>query len=295
MLISAQHPTFISFRAFSHRGPSVADGSRALALHACACTLIALLFHLTSRWARLPFYRGMLLCQVTVHGMRYIIFRVVFCAESKPCPCFSQHVRFLRFVELYFCLKNYKLYQKSCKKLFKRRETHDFDAFLNAESINCSVFSVSYTIPEIIEEKYSKKHEKMVLQKTSYALNIIYFAVNCMWFSSFFDAEKISRKLIVPAVTVRRCMAVELPLFTKLTIWRLTSTWSESLYYKYLLYRIALNSTIFAIFTIYLVHQSWNSSNSLLNTMNIVNIANMYLSNSYSWKYKRFWNFFCIK
>ena len=73
MPISAQHPTFIPLRAFSHRGPSVAGGSRALALHACACTLIALLFHLTSRWARLSSYRGTLLCQVTIY-IFYIYF-----------------------------------------------------------------------------------------------------------------------------------------------------------------------------------------------------------------------------
>ena len=57
---------FYMIRAFPHLGPSVAGGSRALALHACACTLIALLFHLMPRWPRLPSYRGILLCQVTI-------------------------------------------------------------------------------------------------------------------------------------------------------------------------------------------------------------------------------------
>ena len=52
---------------------------------------------------------------------------------------------------------------KGRKKLFKRKIIHDFNAFLTQNPL--IVFSISYTVPEIIK----KKHEKMVLQKTLYS------------------------------------------------------------------------------------------------------------------------------
>ena len=44
----------------------------------------------------------------------------------------------------------------------------------------------------------------MVLQKTLYLTEYHLFFVNCVSFSSFFNAEKISKKIIVPGVTYRK-------------------------------------------------------------------------------------------
>ena len=42
------------------------------------------------------------------HGMRYVIFRVVFCTKSESCLNFSQNIRFLKFFDSIFFLKNRK-------------------------------------------------------------------------------------------------------------------------------------------------------------------------------------------
>ena len=44
----------------------------------------------------------------------------------------------------------------------------------------------------------------MVLQKTLYLTEYHLLLVKCVSFTSFFDAEKISKNFIVPAVTVRK-------------------------------------------------------------------------------------------
>ena len=45
---------------------------------------------------------------------------------------------------------------KRCKKIFKRKEIHDFDAIFYAKLVDCFVFWISYTIPEIIEKNTKK-------------------------------------------------------------------------------------------------------------------------------------------
>ena len=44
----------------------------------------------------------------------------------------------------------------------------------------------------------------MVSQKTLYVTEYHSFLINCVSFSSFFDAEKISKQFIVPAVTIQK-------------------------------------------------------------------------------------------
>ena len=56
---------------------------------------------------------------------------------------------------------------KGCKIFFKRKAMHDNNAVLNLESIHFFVFSISYTISEIIK-KLKKNTKKIVLQKTSH-------------------------------------------------------------------------------------------------------------------------------
>ena len=41
---------------------------------------------------------------------------------------------------------------RGCKKLFTWKAIHDFVAFLNAESVDCFVSSISYTISEVIKK-----------------------------------------------------------------------------------------------------------------------------------------------
>ena len=88
---------------------------------------------------------------------------------------------------------------KGCKNFFKWNAIHDFDVFFNAKSVDCFVFSIFHTVPEIIK----KTRKKCFYKKPYIRLNIIYFLVNCESFS-FFDAEKISKKFIVPAVGEKR-------------------------------------------------------------------------------------------
>ena len=45
---------------------------------------------------------------------------------------------------------------KGYTKIFKPKAIHDFDALFNAKSIECFVFSISYTVPEIIFKKLEK-------------------------------------------------------------------------------------------------------------------------------------------
>ena len=49
---------------------------------------------------------------------------------------------------------------KGCTNFFKWKAIHDFDAFFNAEFIDCFIFSISCTVPEIILKKLKKKHYK---------------------------------------------------------------------------------------------------------------------------------------
>ena len=49
---------------------------------------------------------------------------------------------------------------KVCNKLFKRKVINDFDAFFKVESIHFFVFSISYTVPEIILKNIFKINTK---------------------------------------------------------------------------------------------------------------------------------------
>ena len=85
------------------------------------------------------------------------------------------------------------------EKFLKPKEKHNFHVFFNAESIDC--FSISYTLPEIIEKNLKENTKKMVLQNNLYLPK--HFLVNCLSFSSTFDAKKFFLMFIVVAVTVR--------------------------------------------------------------------------------------------
>ena len=41
---------------------------------------------------------------------------------------------------------------KGCRKFVKRKTIHDFDAFFNEQSIDYFIFSISDTVPQIIEK-----------------------------------------------------------------------------------------------------------------------------------------------
>ena len=71
---------------------------------------------------------------------------------------------------------------KGCKKFSKRKKIHNFDAFFNAESIESFVFSISYTVPEIIFKKLKKLRKNLIFNSIPF---ISYL------FSSFFDAQEI--------------------------------------------------------------------------------------------------------
>ena len=55
---------------------------------------------------------------------------------------------------------------KVCKKFFELKSIHDSDTLFNVESIVCFIFSISYTVPEILKRKLKENTKKMVLQKT---------------------------------------------------------------------------------------------------------------------------------
>ena len=81
-------------------------------------------------------------------------------------------------------------------KVFKEKLTTStyFDAFFYTDSIDF-FFRIFFRVPEIIKKKLKKNTKKMVLQKTLYILNIIYFIVNCKSFSSFLMREKFQKSL----------------------------------------------------------------------------------------------------
>ena len=132
------------------------------------------------------------------HGMRYIIFRVFFSAESISGLCFSQHVKFCEIFWVKFFFEKSNRMIKGCKKIFKREAKHGFNAFFNAEFIECFVFLISYTVPEIIKRTRIKSFYK----KSYNQLNIIYFLVNCVSLSFFLTQKNFEKKFIVPDVTV---------------------------------------------------------------------------------------------
>ena len=77
-----------------------------------------------------------------VHGRRYIIPRVVFCAEFKSGMFFQAYQVF----ELNIFSKNHKSYDRRVSKIFfKRKKIQDLDAFLNAASINCFILDILYS------------------------------------------------------------------------------------------------------------------------------------------------------
>ena len=89
----------------------------------------------------------------------------------------------------------------------------------------------------------------MLLQQILYLTEYYLFFIQLCVISSFFDAENISRKFIVLAVTVRKIHGREV-----VSCYRFASLMAV----KYLrriivlfLYLIALKSTIFSIFTIF--------------------------------------------
>ena len=57
---------------------------------------------------------------------------------------------------------------KGCKIFFKRKSIYDFDAFLNAESIDCFIFLISYTAPEMTKKNKKKKKSNGLTIKTLY-------------------------------------------------------------------------------------------------------------------------------
>ena len=154
---------------------------------------------------------------------------------------FSQHVRFLRFFELPFFWKITNCMIKGCKQFFKQKAIHDFDAFFNKESIDCFVFSISYTVPKIIGKNYWKTRKKMVLQITLYLTEYHLFFSQLHVILSFFDAEKNYKKFIVPAATVRKIRCREVVSFYRV---------ASSTAYKYLrriYYYFALNTSCTAL------------------------------------------------
>ena len=75
-------------------------------------------------------------------------------------------------------------------------------AFFYVESIGCFVSLISYAVTEMIEKK-NLNTKKMVLQKTLYLTEYHLFCNELRVLLSFFNANKISKKFIVPAVTIR--------------------------------------------------------------------------------------------
>ena len=56
---------------------------------------------------------------------------------------------------------------KGCNKFFKRNAIHDFNAFFNAESIDC-FFDILYSSWDYLKKTIKKSRKIMFLQKTLY-------------------------------------------------------------------------------------------------------------------------------
>ena len=115
---------------------------------------------------------------------------------------------------------------------------------LNTESIDCFIFSISYTFPEIITKRFLKKHKEKVY-KTIYLTE----------FHLFFSHEgQISKKFIVPAVTVRKMHGREVVSFYRV------ASLTAYIYLRkiIILFLVSHYIKVYNIFSIYNIHKVYS-------------------------------------